>query len=683
MAASTISPVGQAQAATTTVTLPSNLQQGDIIIIFAYRTAITAPTLPAGWTTVTTVSGNSNSLRVGWKAANGTSDTSGTWTNASILQCSVYRGTGGIGVVASNTKAAATTANIGALTLGVTDGSSWVVAGAGSVQTVAQGVPLAGATTQRGTSQASASGNAGIFDTNGGVSSFSATTSSNNSSVVSAGFSFELLSANQPPYTLKDNFDDNSVNAVSWFTEFDTSVTVLEQNGQIEITIPAVTGYGRLMSRTNFNIYGAYVTGRIVDAGNQASGVVDAHLAFITDLAELNHLFWQIENNVLFAIYGLNGSDTTLLGTLAYNAALHKYFRIRESSGTIYWDWSTDGIGWVFYASIPTATFTYGLLAMRIGFQAGVFTTPTTTTIKMDDFNTLPMPPPVFNRFPNPNVGPMASRVNARWPQKPYVNTSAPIGTLYFYSDTGTLSFTGNMAKRTNKPLTGVLSFTGAIVRTVSYVMTATLSFTGVFTKRTSRALAGVLSFTGTFAASHRFFQALTGSLSFTGTFTKRTNKSLAGVLSFTGALTKRLSRALSGVLSFTGAMTKRTLRALTGVLSFTGVFVGAQHTPTNSIAFTAALSFNGNLTKRINKSFTASLSFVGTFLSYIPSIFINIAKVINTLVTNQTVNGPADVANVDTADTIKPVDSVNQSGNVNGEDDTQTINTTDTNKTV
>lgn len=193
-----LSVVGQAQAAATSVTLPTTVA-GDLIIIFAYRNATTAPTLPAGYTTIQTASANANSFRVGYKIAAG-GDTSGTWTNANVVRAVVYRGSSGVGTSAGATNAASTTTGIPALTLGQTDGSSWVLAFAGSKQTTSQSTPAG--LTVRGTSQAGTTSDTIGADTNGAVSSFSSHTSTAGASATGCGVSIEIMVATAAPANL-------------------------------------------------------------------------------------------------------------------------------------------------------------------------------------------------------------------------------------------------------------------------------------------------------------------------------------------------------------------------------------------------------------------------------------------------------------------------------------------------
>ena len=70
-----------------------------MILIFADRGGTaTAPALPSGYVTIltkTSSGGTPEGARLGYKIATGTSDTSGTWTNANEICCHVYRASSG------------------------------------------------------------------------------------------------------------------------------------------------------------------------------------------------------------------------------------------------------------------------------------------------------------------------------------------------------------------------------------------------------------------------------------------------------------------------------------------------------------------------------------------------------------------------------------------------------------
>jgi hypothetical protein len=131
-----ITRIGSATG-TTTAAIPAHLP-GDLIVIFAFRSGnTTAPSLGAGYTSVGTKAGTTCGSRVGYKIATSTSDTSGTWTNASQVVAVVYRGNGKkiqIGNSVSN-KGTTNTLNYAAQTLMETNGTSVVTGFVGHMST--------------------------------------------------------------------------------------------------------------------------------------------------------------------------------------------------------------------------------------------------------------------------------------------------------------------------------------------------------------------------------------------------------------------------------------------------------------------------------------------------------------------------------------------------------------------
>lgn len=186
-----VSFVDQASAAANSVTLPAGLQASDLILIFAFRSTTTAPSLPAGYTNVFSQSANGLSFRLGYKIAAG-GDSSGTWTNADFLIAEVYRGASGVGGAGSGTNASAANTTIpGVGTFTKTDGTSWVASFGGSLQVVSMSTP---ATTTLRSTQVDLTLCMGIgIDTNAGVSSYGQKMSTNGVSAAGGGGSVEIL----------------------------------------------------------------------------------------------------------------------------------------------------------------------------------------------------------------------------------------------------------------------------------------------------------------------------------------------------------------------------------------------------------------------------------------------------------------------------------------------------------
>jgi hypothetical protein len=140
-----LSRVGQVSGITS-ATLPAH-QAGDVIIAFAFRDgSTTQPTLPSGWTSIGTRSGTSCCGRAAWKRCASSSETSGTWTNASSVLFIIFRGALASGTpVGGNASQAGTTASVTypAATMTAADGTSWVIGLAGhrSVDTSLETAP--------------------------------------------------------------------------------------------------------------------------------------------------------------------------------------------------------------------------------------------------------------------------------------------------------------------------------------------------------------------------------------------------------------------------------------------------------------------------------------------------------------------------------------------------------------
>lgn len=179
-----ITRVGTGTASATTVTIPAH-QAGDLIVIFAmHGGATTIPTLPAGYLTPnggtkTNSTATALGCRIGYKFATGTSDTSGTWTNASELICHVYRASAGnvlrLGQIATSSSTTATVTYPALSPMGDSGGNSWVL-GFIAASNLTQAVTTAPTGMTNESSVTGASYQAAGFDTTAGVSSWTSQT---------------------------------------------------------------------------------------------------------------------------------------------------------------------------------------------------------------------------------------------------------------------------------------------------------------------------------------------------------------------------------------------------------------------------------------------------------------------------------------------------------------------------
>lgn len=167
--------VGSATAGGTTASIPAR-NVGDLLVAFAYRDGnASPPTVPAGWTTIDS-SGNSNANAsvLAYRIATGVEPTAG-WSNANEIIVHAYRGVSGSPIGANSRQASSgTTVTYPAISLNITNGTSWVIGFAGhrSTDTNLQNAP-AGMTNR--STRVDATAEVAGHDTNAGVSSWSAT----------------------------------------------------------------------------------------------------------------------------------------------------------------------------------------------------------------------------------------------------------------------------------------------------------------------------------------------------------------------------------------------------------------------------------------------------------------------------------------------------------------------------
>jgi hypothetical protein len=190
-AAGGVSRIGSNSALGTSVAIPAH-QAGDLIVIDAVNTSSgTAVSLPGGYTSILNATpGATTAMRTGYKLAASGAETSGTWTNATSVHVTVYRGVNPAAPIGASIGAqfvGSTSLRYDTLALQITDGSSWVhSAGMHTTATDIETNPP-NASTNR-TDQ----GQLATFDTNGGVSSWARATLTLNASGTSRGHVVEI-----------------------------------------------------------------------------------------------------------------------------------------------------------------------------------------------------------------------------------------------------------------------------------------------------------------------------------------------------------------------------------------------------------------------------------------------------------------------------------------------------------
>src|SRR5206468_4627856 len=80
---------------------------------------------------------------------------------------------------------------------------------------------------------------------------------------------------------------------------------------------------------------------------------------------------WYCGGGHLKAKYMLNGASFTAVD-LTYVPTTHLWWRIREASGTVYWETSPDGVTWTQQASVATSSI-FSLAQLNVELYAESF----------------------------------------------------------------------------------------------------------------------------------------------------------------------------------------------------------------------------------------------------------------------------------------------------------------------
>jgi hypothetical protein len=162
------------------------------------------------------------------------------------------------------------------------------------------------------------------------------------------------------------------------------------------LTLTSNTGaalYNGIISTNLYRLTGASIyakLGTISSFGQASSEFYPILLTYNRDTQ--NEMFWYIEStsngNHIVAYKRVGGTQTNLRGDVLFDPAVHKAFRIRESAGTIYFDWSTDCVSWTNYTSFATPG-TWNLDLMEVQTLMGNYAVEATQyTMTIEGFNT-------------------------------------------------------------------------------------------------------------------------------------------------------------------------------------------------------------------------------------------------------------------------------------------------------
>lgn len=183
----------------------------------------------------------------------------------------------------------------------------------------------------------------------------------------------------------------------------------------------------------------------------------------------------------------------------------------------------------------------------------------------------------------------------------------------------GTITSSGILttAIKYGKSVSGVITSSGALVRKSLIPLTGAITSNGVLTKKSLLPFSGVISSSGTLVK--KALKSLSGSIATSGNLTKITKKILSGILSSAGALSTvfipggggtTYFQNVAGTLTSSGIITRRNLKSLSGIITLSGSSIKKAIVPINGILTSA-----GSVTKKSFKTLSGTLNSGGGLL--------------------------------------------------------------------
>jgi len=199
---------------------------------------------------------------------------------------------------------------------------------------------------------------------------------------------------------LSDDFDDNSLDTTTRWDNWGGS-NVQETNQRIEITGSTGVGYYGFESKTTYDLTGKHAFVELGNVQNPASGWSATPIQLTPSSG--NNIYWMLVNGSLQCWTSVSSTYTQRGSSITYDPDVHKFVRIRESGGTTYFDWSTDGRNWTNHTSTsnPFAVTTLRVVIM-IGTDSTVGSTPSFT---IDNFNIIPPATPTVDALSATDAG--------------------------------------------------------------------------------------------------------------------------------------------------------------------------------------------------------------------------------------------------------------------------------------
>ena len=172
---------------------------------------------------------------------------------------------------------------------------------------------------------------------------------------------------------LADNFDGATASP-QWFEYVSGGITTVQASGALVITLPATTpatsNYGGYDSTWSYDLRGSRMYVEVLETTSAATHAE-------TDIQVIGHSGHSLEMGVeagqLYAAT-YDGAILTTITSVPYDGAQQLWWQLREDSGTVYYEYSADGVTFTQLATTPTPSW---IDVAAVVLEAGSYQTET------------------------------------------------------------------------------------------------------------------------------------------------------------------------------------------------------------------------------------------------------------------------------------------------------------------
>lgn len=189
--------------------------------------------------------------------------------------------------------------------------------------------------------------------------------------------------------TLTEDWSSGSITGSGQFAD-NTSGHGSISSGQLAISTPSNSGFFYVISNSKFDLTGSYALCQFFASNVSSANIWPEVWPLMIQLDGNNIIVFLVSSGKLTARNIVDGSNNDIENGTDYDPDVHKWVRIRESGGTIFWDYSTDGTTWTNYAS---ASNPFDVTSLNMQFAASSFSSGASSGTHT--FDNLNLPPTV------------------------------------------------------------------------------------------------------------------------------------------------------------------------------------------------------------------------------------------------------------------------------------------------